>query len=61
MKRFFTRMLAMLLALCMLPAASLAEYYFLEYPVTRSTFDFSVHLNADAFPNDGAAHYSDWE
>ena len=60
MKRFFSRMLAMVLCLCLLPVASLAEYL-PEYPVTRSEFDFSVRLNADAFPNDGAAHYKDWE
>ena len=60
MKRFFSRMLAMVLCLCLLPVVSVAEYL-PEYPVTRSEFDFSVRLNADAFPNDGAAHYKDWE
>lgn len=61
MKHLFTRVLAIVLCLCLMPLAALAEYYDLEYPVTRSTFDFAPRLNADAFPNDGAAHYEDWE
>ena len=29
--------------------------------VTRSDFTLSLLAHADGFPNDGAAHYADWE
>ena len=55
----FRRMLALCLVLCPLPACGLA-FNGDESPVTRSDFDFRLHVNPDAFPNDGKAHYQDW-
>ncbi|MBQ8655101.1 MAG: hypothetical protein IJ507_09205, partial [Clostridia bacterium] len=54
------RALAICLALCLLPVMALADMDFTT-PVTRSDFTASLFLDADAFPNDGAAHYEDWE
>ena len=62
------RALALLLALCLLPAAALGEVASLaeEWPVdssavTRADFDLSVQLHADAFPADGLTDYRGWE
>lgn len=62
------RALALLLALCLLPAAALGEAASLaeEWPVdssavTRADFDLSVQLHADAFPADGLTDYRGWE
>lgn len=54
------RVIAACLCLCMLPAMAMA-YNGDDTPVTRSDFSFRLYLNADAFPNDGLAHYEDWE
>lgn len=57
MLRFVSRRLAALaLCLCLLPGAVLAED-----EVTRSDFTLSLTLDAQGFPQDGAAHYADWE
>ena len=62
------RALALLLALCLLPAAALGEAASLaeEWPVdssavTRADFDLRVQLHADAFPADGLTDYRGWE
>ena len=57
------RLSALVLSLCLLMAAfsqALAEESAGD-EVTRSDFSFSLLLHADGFPNDGAAHYADWE
>ena len=57
------RLSALVLSLCLLMAAfsqALAEESAGD-EVTRSDFSFSLLLHADGFPNDGAAHYEDWE
>ena len=57
------RLSALVLSLCLLMAAfsqALAEESTGD-EVTRSDFSFSLLLHADGFPNDGAAHYADWE
>lgn len=54
------RILAACLCLCMLPSLACA-YNGDETPVTRSDFVASVQVHADGFPNDGAAHYDQWE
>ena len=57
------RLSALVLSLCLLMAAfsqALAEESTGD-EVTRSDFSFSLLLHADGFPNDGAAHYEDWE
>lgn len=62
MSTTFKRILAFLLCLCMLPACALADEEINDgTPVTHSVFDLSFRFNADAFPNDGLAHYQDWE
>ena len=62
------RALALLLALCLLPAAALGQAASPaeEWPVdssavTRADFDLSVQLHADAFPADGLTDYQGWE
>lgn len=62
MSTTFKRILAFLLCLCMLPVCALADEEINDgTPVTHSVFDLSFRFNADAFPNDGLAHYQDWE
>ena len=58
MKKIMSMLLV--LCLCLLPMAALAQSPD-DYPVSHSDFELSFHLNADGFPNDGAAHYQDWE
>lgn len=61
MKRtIFSRALALLLCLCLLPAAALAEAAD-DGAVTRSNFSLSLNLHADGFPEGGTARYADWE
>ena len=62
------RAFALLLAICLLPAAALGEAVSPaeEWPVdssavTRADFDLSVQLHADAFPADGLTDYQGWE
>ena len=62
------RAFALLLAICLLPAAALSEAVSPaeEWPVdssavTRADFDLSVQLHADAFPADGLTDYRGWE
>ena len=64
----FTRMLALLLCLCLLPAAAFADSYQDVIaqsndgtPVTRSDFEMSFRFYADGFEDDGMMHYSAWE
>ena len=52
-------MLALCLCIALLPVHALA--FSDGTPVTRSDFTLSFHLNADGFPDDGLAHYKDWE
>ena len=54
------RIAAVCLCLCMLPAFALA-FNGDESPVTRSDFTMELDLYADGFPNDGAAHYDQWQ
>ncbi len=52
-----------MLCLCLLPVYALAEEPDFNdgTPVTHSEFEIAFRLNADGFPNDGLAHYEDWE
>ena len=62
MSATFNRILALLLCLCMLPVFALADEEINDgTPVTHSAFDLSFRFHADGFPNDGLAHYQDWE
>ncbi|MBR3874663.1 MAG: hypothetical protein IKJ26_10960 [Clostridia bacterium] len=62
MKKLFFRMLAVCLCICLLPVWALAQDEINDgTPVTYADFDASVHFYADGFPQDGAAHYADWE
>jgi len=77
MKTMLTRILALLLCVCLLPAAAFAQQTNAEAfaamlerllgqindgtPVTHSDFELSFHFNADGFPDDGLMHYRDWE
>lgn len=56
---FFTRVLAVCLAICLLPTLALA-YNGDDTPVTRSDLSVRLCLYPDGFPDDGAAHYADW-
>ena len=60
MKLLLKRVLVFCLCLALLPVPALA-FNDDGTPVTRSDFSLSFHLNADAFPEDGLAHYRDWE
>ena len=60
MKSFFSRMAAVLLILCLLPVMALADTNN-GTPVTQSDFTLRLRLSPDGFPNDGAAHYQDWQ
>lgn len=53
------RMLAVCLCLALFPVHALA--FTDGTPVTRSDFTLSLHLNADGYPDDGLAHYEEWE
>lgn len=53
------RALAVCLCLVLLPVQALA--FSDGTPVTRSDFALSFHLYADGYPDDGLAHYKDWE
>ncbi len=53
------RVLVFCLCIALLPVHALA--FSDGTPVTRSDFMLSFHLNADSFPDDGLAHYKDWE
>jgi len=60
MKRsFWKRLLALCLCVCLAPACALAQED--GDGVTRSAFTLSLAVHPDGFPNDGAAHYRDWE
>ena len=54
------RIAAACLCLCMLPSLACA-YNGDETPVTRSDFTAQLQVYADGFPNDGAAHYDQWQ
>lgn len=59
----FRKLCALILSLCLLAAVlspALAEETAGD-EVTRSDFSLSLLMHADGFPNDGAAHYADWE
>ncbi|MDO4350623.1 MAG: hypothetical protein Q4C35_08325 [Eubacteriales bacterium] len=61
MKRsVWKRLLALCLCVCVAPVWALAEEAAGD-GVTRSAFTLSLALHPDGFPNDGAAHYRDWE
>lgn len=62
--RAFQKLSALLLSLCLLAAClvpAAAEEAAGDDAVTRSDFQLSLLLNAEGFPNDGAAHYQDWQ
>ena len=70
MKTMITRILALLLCVCLLPCAAFAaddDYAAAmtdahdDSPVTRSDFELDFHFYADGFPQDGMMHYADWE
>lgn len=52
---------AVILCLCMALLPLHAFAFTDGTPVTRSDFTLSFHLNADGYPEDGLAHYQDWE
>ena len=59
----YQKLCALVLFLCLLTAVfspALAEEAAGD-EVTRSDFTLSLSAHADGFPNDGAAHYADWE
>lgn len=58
---FWTRLTALLLCVLLLPFSALADVVRDDLPVTRSDFELKLKLHADGFPDDGAAHYQDWE
>ncbi|MDD3336711.1 MAG: hypothetical protein PHI98_14570, partial [Eubacteriales bacterium] len=53
------RLFALLLCLCLLPVTALGEEP--DMSVTRSDFQLSFKLHADAFPPDGQTDFSGWE
>ena len=59
--RILSRAAALLLCLTLLPVYALADTVNPDLPVTQSDFDLSLRLHADGFPDDGAAHYQDWQ
>lgn len=59
--RILSRVAALLLCLTLLPVYALADTVNPDLPVTQSDFDLSLRLHADGFPDDGAAHYQDWQ
>ena len=65
MKMTITRILALLLCICLLPVYAFAETRFEDIndgtPVTHSDFELSFRLYADGWPDDGKLHYQDWE
>lgn len=58
---FSTRLMALLLCIMLLPVSAMADWVRDDLPVTRSDFELRFKLHADGFPDDGAAHYQDWE
>ena len=62
MKQLLTRLMTLLLCLCLLPASALAygDTPIYKVPVTRADMTVSFALHPDAFPNDGAADYQGW-
>jgi len=68
-KNLMTRIFALLLCVCLLPTAALANVFEDAMaqsndgvtPVKRSDFELLFHFYADGFPDDGMMHYEDWE
>lgn len=54
------RLLALLLAVCVLPAVAFADTND-GTPVTRSAFTARLRVNPDGFPEDTQAHVKDWQ
>ncbi|MBE5816021.1 MAG: hypothetical protein E7320_12645 [Clostridiales bacterium] len=63
MRQPLSRFMALLLCLCLLPAAALAygEHPVFTDPVTRAEMTITFDVHADAFPADGKADYAGWE
>ena len=61
LKKLFALLLSLCLLTVALPAALAEEAQDAGDDVTRSDFTLSLQAHADGFPNDGAAHYADWE
>lgn len=59
--KIFSRILTLLLCLCLLPISAQAALVEDDPTVTRSDFSLQVGLDADAFPDDEDANYRDWE
>lgn len=60
MKTMLSRLTALLLCLCLLPACAFADVNH-GTPVTRSDLVLSFDVYPDGFPSDGLAHYEDWK
>ncbi len=62
MKQQLTRLLALLMCLCLLPACALAygDTPIFRVPVTRADMTVSFALHPEAFPQDGKADYQGW-
>ena len=58
-RHVWKRLVALLVCLCLLASAALAQED--ELAVTRSDFALSLSLHADAFPESNSVHYADWE
>ena len=59
MNVFLKRVVIICLCLSLLPVYALA--FTDGTPVTRSDFSLSFRFDADGFPDDGQAHYEEWE
>lgn len=59
-QRFFMRMVATALCLCLLPGIALGDTALSDAPVTHSQFEWSLALHADGFPQ-ATSRLMDWE